>query len=49
MCWGPWDYAHEVGAPVLALTCCHDSELSRHADVTMAPIPGPEVVTGSPG
>lgn len=44
---GAMDYAHEVGAPVLALTCCHDSELSRHADVTMAPIPGPEVVTGS--
>ncbi len=44
---GAMDYAREVGAPVLALTCCHDSELSRHADVTMAPIPGPEVVTGS--
>ena len=44
---GAMDYAHEVGAPVLALTCCHDSELSRHADVTMAPIPGPEVITGS--
>lgn len=44
---GAMDYAHSVGAPVLALTCCHNSELSRHADVTMAPVPGPEVVTGS--
>ena len=31
----------------MALTCCSNSELSRHADITMAPIPGPEVITGS--
>lgn len=44
---GAMDYARSVGAPVMALTCCTDSELSRHADITMAPIPGPEVITGS--
>ncbi len=44
---GAMDYARELGAPVMALTCCHNSELSRHADITMAPVPGPEVVTGS--
>ena len=44
---GAMDYARSVGAPVMALTCCHDSIMSRHADVTIAPIPGPEVVTGS--
>lgn len=44
---GAMDYARSLGAPVLALTCCRDSELSRHADVTMAPTPGPEVITGS--
>ena len=44
---GAMDYARSIGAPVMALTCCRNSELSRHADVTMAPIPGPEVVTGS--
>jgi len=44
---GAMDYAREQGAPVMALTCCRNSELSRHADVTMAPIPGPEVITGS--
>ena len=44
---GAMDYARSLGAPVMALTCCRDSEMSRHADVTMAPIPGPEVVTGS--
>ena len=44
---GAMDYACSLGAPVMALTCCHDSEMSRHADITMAPVPGPEVVTGS--
>ena len=44
---GAMDYARKIGAPVMAIVCCRDSEMSRHADVTMAPIPGPEVVTGS--
>ena len=44
---GAMDYAREAGAPVMALVCCRNSEMSRHADVTMAPVPGPEVVTGS--
>jgi N-acetylmuramic acid 6-phosphate etherase len=44
---GAMDYARSLGAPVMALVCCHDSEMSRHADITMAPVPGPEVVTGS--
>ena len=44
---GAMDYARSVGAPVMALVCCHNSEMSRHADITMAPVPGPEVVTGS--
>ena len=44
---GAMDYARSLGAPVMALVCCRDSEMSRHADITMAPVPGPEVVTGS--
>ncbi len=44
---GAMDYARELGVPVMALTCCRNSEMSRHADVTMAPVPGPEVITGS--
>ena len=44
---GAMDYARSVGAPVMALTCCRNSEMSSHAQITMAPIPGPEVVTGS--
>ncbi len=44
---GAMDYARSLGAPVMALVCCRDSVMSRHADVTMAPLPGPEVITGS--
>ena len=44
---GAMDYARSVGAPVIALVCTHNSEMSRHADVTIEPVPGPEVVTGS--
>lgn len=44
---GGMDYAASLGAPVLALVCCHDSEMSRHADITIAPLCGPEVITGS--
>ncbi len=44
---GAMIYAREQGAPVMALTCCRNSEMSRFADVTMAPVPGPEVVAGS--
>ena len=44
---GAMDYAHEIGAPVIALVCCSGSEMSKHADVTIAAVPGPEVVTGS--
>ena len=44
---GAMDYARSLGAPVIALTCCHDSKMSRHADITIDPVPGPEVITGS--
>ena len=44
---GAMDHARALGAPVIALTCCDNSELSRHADITIAPLPGPEVITGS--
>jgi len=44
---GAMDYARSVGAPVICVVCCSDSEMSRHADVCIAPLPGPEVVTGS--
>lgn len=44
---GAMDYAASLGAPVIALTCCRQSELSRHAQVSIEPLAGPEVITGS--
>ncbi|CTQ62626.1 MAG: N-acetylmuramic acid 6-phosphate etherase [Roseibium album] len=44
---GALDYASEVGARTMALTCNPNSLLSRHAEISIAPVVGPEVVTGS--
>ena len=44
---GAMDYAKELGTTVIALVCCNNSEMARHAHITIAPIPGPEVITGS--
>lgn len=44
---GAMDYARSLNAPVMALVCCRNSEMSRHADITMAAVPGPEVIAGS--
>ena len=44
---GAMKYARDIGAPVIALVCCNNSEMSKHADITIAPVPGPEVITGS--
>lgn len=44
---GCMEYARELGAPTVAVTCCPGSTLDRFADIGIAPAPGPEVVTGS--
>lgn len=44
---GAMEYAHSVGAPVIALTCCPGSQVDRLADIGIAPSPGPEVIAGS--
>jgi len=44
---GCMEYAKELGAPTIAVTCCPGSELDLYADIGIAPAPGPEVVTGS--
>lgn len=44
---GAMDYARTLGAVVISLSCSANSELSRHADVSIMPLPGPEVITGS--
>ena len=44
---GCMEYARDLGAPTVAVTCCPGSTLDRFADIGIAPAPGPEVVTGS--
>ncbi len=44
---GCMEYAKQLGAPTISVTCCPGSELDRFADIGIAPAPGPEVVTGS--
>ena len=44
---GAMGYARELGAAVIAVTCCPGSEVDRMADIGIAPTPGPEVITGS--
>ena len=44
---GCMEYARNLGAPVIAVTCCPGSPVDRFADIGIAPAPGPEVVTGS--
>lgn len=39
--------AIEVGASTIGLTCNADTVISKVADITIAPVVGPEVVTGS--
>lgn len=44
---GCMEYAKQLGAPTVAVTCCPGSELDQFSDIGIAPAPGPEVVTGS--
>ena len=44
---GCMEYARELGAVTIAVTCCPGSVLDTFADIGIAPAPGPEVVTGS--
>jgi N-acetylmuramic acid 6-phosphate etherase len=44
---GALDYAKSVGATAVALTCNPDSAIARMADISIAPVVGPEVLTGS--
>lgn len=43
----PMQLAQELGLVTIGLTCNANSELSEVSDVTIAPVVGPEVVTGS--
>lgn len=44
---GALEFARQAGAVTVALTCNPASELSEIADVNIAPVVGPEVLTGS--
>jgi len=44
---GCMEYAKELGASTVSVTCCPGSALDQFADIGIAPAPGPEVVTGS--
>jgi N-acetylmuramic acid 6-phosphate etherase len=44
---GALDYAKSVGAVTVALTCNPTSAIAQMADISIAPVVGPEVLTGS--
>ncbi|HTN63038.1 MAG TPA: N-acetylmuramic acid 6-phosphate etherase [Devosia sp.] len=44
---GGLEYARELGATTVALSCNSDSTIARIADIAISPVVGPEVVTGS--
>lgn len=40
-------YAKKIGCRTVAVSCNRDSEIGKEADLTIEPVPGPEVLTGS--
>ena len=44
---GGVNYAKSIGAKTISITCNPNSELSELVDISIAPVVGPEVVTGS--
>jgi N-acetylmuramic acid 6-phosphate etherase len=44
---GAMEAAKQIGALVVSLTCVEGSEMASVADIAIAPVTGPEIVTGS--
>jgi N-acetylmuramic acid 6-phosphate etherase len=44
---GAVEYANKIGAASIAVTCNPDSRMAATADVSIAPLVGPEVIAGS--
>jgi N-acetylmuramic acid 6-phosphate etherase len=44
---GGIEYARQLGALTIGLSCTADSELAHKAEIAITPVPGPEIVTGS--
>lgn len=44
---GGLEYANEVGALTISITCNKNSQISKVSQISISPVVGPEVVTGS--
>ena len=44
---GALDYARELGATTASVSCNPGAVISKHADINICPVVGPEVLTGS--
>lgn len=44
---GALEYANEINAATVAVTCNPDSEMAQVAKISIAPVVGPEAITGS--
>jgi N-acetylmuramic acid 6-phosphate etherase len=44
---GAIDAAKALGAVTIGISCTPNSELSRRVDIPIAPLPGPEIISGS--
>jgi len=44
---GALKYAKTLDAPAIALSCVRNAAISAYADISINPVPGPEVITGS--
>lgn len=44
---GAMEYAKQIGAHVLGVACCKDSDVEHAAEIAIIPTPGPEVIAGS--
>jgi N-acetylmuramic acid 6-phosphate etherase len=44
---GAIDYANQLGATTIGLSCTPGSELSKRATIAITPVPGPEIIAGS--
>ena len=44
---GALEYANSIGASTISINCNKNSEIEKFSDISIAPIVGPEVVTGS--
>jgi N-acetylmuramic acid 6-phosphate etherase len=44
---GSFEYAQSIGAFTIGLSCNRDSEIARRCDLSITPVVGPEIVSGS--